>query len=323
MPHALDRSITREQRPQRKQVSRRQPISRRAIASPLSVPFKVATRPVHSVHDAALTLLDAAIETLRSGRDDGAVHAARKACKRVRAALRLLRECLGSDVYRRENKRIRDAAKPLTAVRDAFMLRKTLRAWPKRPPALQRGLDSEYRRERHALERRGARSALGRLTATREGLLDLPSIDSEAASVIAGVTSIYKAGRKTLRKARHRDDEVLHEWRKQAKYLLNQLGLLKSVFNAKFKKLHRRAADVAEVLGDDHDLGVLLTKLSASGAQDRSLMKNIKKRRRKLQALAFRRGKQLYRHSAKHIGAVMATRLLRSNESAGDSGSSK
>jgi CHAD domain-containing protein len=263
------------------------------------------------VHDAALTLLDGAIETLKSSDEDEVVHAVRKACKCTRAALRLLRECLGTTVYRRENEGVRDAAKPLTGVRDAFMLRKTLYTLNKRPLALQRGVNSEYREKRRSLQRSGARSALEQLARARERLLDLPSVGSEAESAVAGVRRVYKAGRKALRKARHSDDEALHEWRKQAKYLLYQLGLLETVFNAKFGKLRRRADKLAEVLGNDHDLGALIGKLRAY--DDRSLMKDIKKRRLRLQAYAFRLGRQLYRHSAKHIEATMAARLLRSN----------
>jgi CHAD domain-containing protein len=280
---------------------------------PQALDSNVATRPVHSVHDAALTLLDGAIETLRSSGDDEAVHAARKACNHVRAALRLLRECLGSAEYSRENKQIRDAAKPLTGLRDAFVLRKTLGTLNKPPLAFQRAVDSDYRKERRALARRGARSALDQLMGTRERLLDLPSIASEHESAIAGVRRVYKAGRKAHRNARDGDDEALHEWRKQAKYLRNEFGLLKTVFNAKFNTLHRRANDLAEALGDDHDLGVLLSKLRARQEQDRILMKSIKKRRHALQERAFRLGRKLYRRSAKHIEAAVAARLLRSN----------
>jgi hypothetical protein len=49
----------------------------------------LARRPVHSLHDAAVTLIDGAIDTLKSSTDDEAVHAARKTCKRARAALPL------------------------------------------------------------------------------------------------------------------------------------------------------------------------------------------------------------------------------------------
>jgi CHAD domain-containing protein len=224
-----------------------------------------------------------------------------------------MREDLGPGEYRRENSQIRDATRGLTAVRDAFILRKTLGTLPTGPLALQLGLNSEYRREWRALQRRGADSALGHLTASRERLIDLPSTESETASAIAGVTRVYRAGRKALRKARHRDDEALHAWRKQANDLLNQSGLLKAVFNAKFKKLNRRAEKLATALGDDHDLSVLTAKLRVFGAPNRALLKKIKKRRSKLQARAFRLGRKLYRQPPKRMEAVIAARLSRSN----------
>jgi CHAD domain-containing protein len=184
------------------------------------------------------------------------------------------------------------------------MLRRTLRTLPERPIPLRSGLDSEYRRGRQTLKRRGARIALEQLTATREKLVELPAADAEAASAIAGIGKVYRSGRKALWKARHTDDQALHAWRKQSKYLLNQLELLKSVFNVRFKKLRRRADQLAEALGDDHDLAVFISKLRLYEPQARPLGKYIKKRRRKLQARALRLGKQLYRHLAKHIEAA-------------------
>ena len=222
---------------------------------------QVASQPVHSLHDAALTLLDGAIETLGSGVDDEAVHAARKTCKRIRAALRLLRGCLGPRAYRRENRNVRDAAKPLAAVRDACMLRRILRTLPLRSAVMRRSLNADYRRERHALAERGAQNALEQIMATRARLVDLPAVDSEVASVIAGVRRSYKAGRKAYSKARSNDDKALHEWRKQSKYLLNQLELIKMVFDAEIKRLRRRAERLAETLGDDHDLDVLTKRM--------------------------------------------------------------
>jgi CHAD domain-containing protein len=111
-------------------------------------------RPIYSLHDAVLSLLDSAIAALSAEQSDEAVHKARKAAKRSRAALRLLRESLGPSGYHRGNRAIRDAAKPLTAVRDAFMLRKVLHRMPNRPRALEHGLKSEYLRERRSFKRR-------------------------------------------------------------------------------------------------------------------------------------------------------------------------
>jgi CHAD domain-containing protein len=260
---------------------------------------------IHSLRDATLNLLDSAIETLTSSRSDEAVHASRKASKRIRAALRLMRESLGPRAYRRENERVRDGARPLTAVRDAFMLRQCLRTVPVRSLALHRRLDAEYHRERNALESRGARTAVARFRTTRAELVDT-AMDSQVASAIAGVRKIYKAGRNACAQAQSRDDQALHELRKQTKYLLNQFELLHTVFNVKFKTLHRRAEQLADILGDDHDLGVLLSKVRRYDAANRRLAKHVLKRRHKLQAQALRLAEKLYRRSAKCIGTVIA-----------------
>ena len=98
-------------------------------------------------------MIGEAIAILESRHGDDAVHEARKVCKRIRAALRLLRESVGSGVYRRENSMVRGAAKPLTAVRDAFILRKTLRKLPQTPEILRQGLNSEYLEARLALSK--------------------------------------------------------------------------------------------------------------------------------------------------------------------------
>jgi len=305
-----DRPTTHKQRPRRRASRRRHAIVRRATVRSLSVPFKVAAQPVYSLHDAVLTLLDGAIETLCCGQDDEAVHAARKTCKRIRAGLRLLRGCLGARAYRHENRIVRGAAKPLTAVRDAFMLRRMLRTLPLRAAIMRRSLDSEYRRERHALTHRGVQNALGQIMATRERLVDLPTVDSEAESVVAGVRRSYKAGRKAYSRARSGNDQALHEWRKQTKYLLNQLELIDAVFHAEFKKLHRRAERLTVTLGDDHDLGVLANRMRRQEVNEPSLTKQISKRRSKLQARAFRVGKHVYRHSASRLAAGLRARLL-------------
>src|SRR5436190_24224574 len=68
--------------------------------------------------------LEKARRTLRdrgSGEDER-VHEVRRSLKKVRALLRLVRDGVGDDHYHRENERVRDAARPLTTVRDAKVL---------------------------------------------------------------------------------------------------------------------------------------------------------------------------------------------------------
>jgi CHAD domain-containing protein len=175
--------------------------------------------------------------------------------------------------------------------------------------ALQRGLDAEYHRERTAVETQGASSVIARLRTIRQRLADMPPLSPEAASAVAGVHRCYKAGRRACSRAKARDDRKLHELRKQAKYLLNQLELLHEVFEVDFNKLHRRADRLAAILGDDHDLGVLNAKLRGYDPANQRLRKIIKKRRRDLQSKALRIAKKLYRHPAKRIRARVAARL--------------
>jgi hypothetical protein len=67
--------------------------------------------------------MDKALALLRSrGGGDESVHDARKAFKKVRSVLRLVRDEIGEKTYHAENRRFRNAARPLTEVRDAKAL---------------------------------------------------------------------------------------------------------------------------------------------------------------------------------------------------------
>src|SRR5215470_11897599 len=58
----------------------------------------------------------------RGTTSDRSVHSARKELKKARATLRLLRDALGRSTYKKENAALRDAARPLSEVRDGRVL---------------------------------------------------------------------------------------------------------------------------------------------------------------------------------------------------------
>jgi CHAD domain-containing protein len=90
------------------------------------------------------TQIGAALEALgeRGLSSDETIHDTRKRLKRVRAGLRLLREAMGEGRYRRENALIRDAARPLTELRDAKVLLDALRSGDRsRAPRVDRSTD--------------------------------------------------------------------------------------------------------------------------------------------------------------------------------------
>jgi hypothetical protein len=80
---------------------------------------------------------------------DETVHSARKELKKAHATLRLLRDALGDAVYRQENAALRDAARPLSEVRDAKVVLDTLEM-----------LVERYGRSARALKLGGLRRAL-------------------------------------------------------------------------------------------------------------------------------------------------------------------
>lgn len=84
------------------------------------------------VRRAIVGRLDKAVERLREAGDGDvpaeAIHGARKDLKKARAALRLVREDLGEKTFKRENRALRDAARTLSASRDAEVKLATLDA---------------------------------------------------------------------------------------------------------------------------------------------------------------------------------------------------
>src|SRR4051812_6802853 len=63
-----------------------------------------------------------AVDQLGEDPQSAKIHSARKALKRARATLRLLRPAIGKDVYRQNNMALRDVARPLSQARDAEVL---------------------------------------------------------------------------------------------------------------------------------------------------------------------------------------------------------
>src|SRR5918996_5347350 len=81
--------------------------------------------------------LEMAIERLEGDSDEDlgtAVHEARKSFKRLRTTVRLARDELGDEVYRRENAAFRDAGRRLAGARDSQVLLEALAAISERYP---------------------------------------------------------------------------------------------------------------------------------------------------------------------------------------------
>jgi CHAD domain-containing protein len=239
---------------------------------------------------------------------DDAVHALRKDVKRARAALRLLRDAIGEDAYSRENIALRDLSRPLAPVRDARASLDTVRGLIRDTKEREvravlsserRALREERKRLRGAVEdARGLQAMARKLDHARERIARWRLPRDLWPVLRDGIERIYRRGRKALAKARSaRSDETLHEARKQVKYLAVALKILTAREAHRAARLGKRAGSIARRLGRDHDLAMVGQRLTvvAAGKPGKSLLDDLRRRRKKLQKKALKRAKRLYR----------------------------
>jgi CHAD domain-containing protein len=302
--------------------------SRRAAKAELGRARHFAQLPGEPLSEAlrrmTLGQLDLAIELLGGesggGRGDGrafdqkAIHDTRKALKRLRALVRLLRAELGERQYKREHAILRDAARRLAGARDAEVMVGTLDALLERHPReLGRRRPLLELRKRLVAERAAAeRATLGDRTTRGEVLRELSGLRERArqwdlperpgiALVERDLRRIYRDGRKRKRRvARGKDGSAraTHAWRKRVKDLRYAAEILGQ------RSLARRADKLAELLGEEHDLVVLAGLLPRPGRVPftgrrgrrarKALLARIARRRQRLRKRALREGERLY-----------------------------
>jgi len=258
-----------------------------------------------------------------------AVHEVRKRLKRVRAALRLMRAELGNDVYRALNYRLRDAARPLTQVRDPDMLVTTFEALAPQLAGVIDGVRSKVREMLIANERAARRAVLG-AAGTREAIesaiaavleeVDWPAARDDWTVFESGLRRVYRGGHRAFARALAQPTIAnLHEWRKQAKYLWHVLQLLEATWNGAEPGLTDRVHELSTALGDDHDLAVLAQTLAADplayGGHRalKPIVVAIERRRAEIQARAFELGRALYAERPSQFAQRIARHGTRSS----------
>ena len=250
---------------------------------------------------------------------DEAVHAARKALKKARAALRLLRDGIDETVYRSENSALRDSGRLLSPMREAQVSLSTFESLCARHAdalndsdlaAMRKKLQAQRNAARRAMmldKTSGLQSCVRMLKNCRDRARQAELSSCKATAIATGLQRIYRNGRQALAEARAcGHHEVLHEWRKQVKYLANAGAALVASGDAGLAVLTARAARLADALGDEHDLAVLHEFIARAGATEdprlRRMLKLIGRRRAQLQKRAFLLGGALY--DSKHAGII-------------------
>jgi CHAD domain-containing protein len=255
---------------------------------------------------------DLTIEALAQSDSEEGVHEARKSLKRLRALIRLLRVELGDDRYARVNAGLRDAGRSLAAVRDAAAIARVLETLVgdhADVSATEVGRACERLRAAQARAEPGtdAEATVERLNTIRRELAEFP-IRDELDPLLAGLRRSLHRGRRAARAAREQPTtEQLHAWRKRVKDLRHDAELLRDADPKRLRSIRAQARELADVLGEDHDLGLL----SRVAADCPTLVAQIARRRAALRARAFELGQELYARPPRRVVKRVRRRAAR------------
>jgi CHAD domain-containing protein len=257
-----------------------------------------------SAHEQLLAAETALTRDLEADPVD-AIHSTRKAVKKERALLRLIRGSVTRDDRRHENAALRQAARRLSGARDADVMLKTLDGLGDRYTGQFPHHEFAALRERlqdgagEGADPEAAAQAVAELRASRERIAGWKLQRGGWAGLEPGLRRSYRRGRTAFAVARREPTDVrLHDWRKRVKDLWYDLRLLEEVGGPSVHGQAKDAHALADLLGDDHDLAVLrerLVGISGGVAADvDAVLGLLDHRRSQLQAQAVALGERVY-----------------------------
>jgi CHAD domain-containing protein len=278
----------------------------------------------------SLDQFDLALTGLRgqSVSRDVAIHEMRKASKRIRALLRMVRPVIGERVFKAENGALRDAARLVSGVRDGAVLVEAVGRMRGRyghllAPGVFVDLEDRLRRRHQRMLSRVLNDddvlehVVGELHRARSRYaawpveLEDPSfpigrsgrkpITNSFSSIGPGIAATYREGQKQMKSAiAAPTPEHFHAWRKRVKYLRHQVEIVSPVWPEVVGGLATSLSHLGDVLGDDHDQSELV-RLVASlpelmpDPDERNLLVALsQQRRRELQGAAVVMGRRIY-----------------------------
>lgn len=200
---------------------------------------------------------------------DKSVHNARKALKKIRAVLRLVRDELGEEAYQRENLSYRNAGRLLSGLRDQYVMVQTIDELREdhageiaadTVAAVQSALAAQHeaRRKRLFADSKPIQRAIIQIELARQRISAWPIEQDGYVAVRKGLRRTYKRGRKRMRDA-YADPapEHFHEWRKRVKYHWYHMRMLTPLWPTVLSKIAEDIHEAADYLGDAHDIAEL------------------------------------------------------------------
>lgn len=210
--------------------------------------------------------IDVALQALRSGEDrEKAVHTARKRLKELRALVRLVGPVMKR--AKSEDREFRDIGRLLSGSRDAAVTARTFDSLVAGAKTVLDAATNDRVRAHIASPggETGTEKAIARLEAARERVSRwrLPGDGFKPAA--KGLAVTYARAREAAKGAFEAGDDVderLHDLRKRVKAHAAHLDLLTPLWPTVLKRQAKAASQLAEALGEHHDLAVLAERLA-------------------------------------------------------------
>lgn len=255
-----------------------------------------------------------------------AIHSARQSYKRLRGLLRLIRPA-SEAFYADQNRRLRDAGRGLAGARNLTAMIEAvdrIAATEKSPQAFA-GVRTALEAERATFAARqedfvhDLSAARGKTAAAGDAFAQFRMMPgtTPAAFFGRGVAATYRQARKAFKRARRaRTSTAFHELRKQTKYHHAHLRLL-SRFALSGKRHRRAVKDLADCLGELHDIDMLLDRIDgepllAAPAKERAgLRKALRAERDRLVPKVLKMAAPLFRSGPRRYHRKAVKRLSR------------
>jgi CHAD domain-containing protein len=246
----------------------------------------------------ALQELDGSVDVAKH------VHESRKAIKRLRALLRLVRPAIGDKAFKARTAALRDVALALSAHRDHSILDETITKLERHAGNEHGALLAEVRRLAAPAHASGGDLDATTVGALRDSLvregqrLDKLKFKSAAGTTFApGLQHSYERGRTALSKACKKPSDLsFHDLRKASQWHWRHMALLSRAWPEYFEVRVAAARELSQILGDDHDLAVLsaAAKHVLAGPERAQIEQLIRDRQEALRREAHPRAQRLF-----------------------------
>ncbi len=273
--------------------------------------------------DAAQRLLAVAALTVETEAE--AIHAARKACKRVRTMVRLLYYALGPLQGRVVSEQVAHTARQLSSVRDEQMLSATLGKLREETDdaELLQQIEQVSRSllplSQASIENMLRQQVLQELRDLRSRVDGLGLVLPLGKAITKGVARLWRRMRQAYRVVHTMPStENFHRTRKRIKDCFYAVCLLRPLRPRRMVHLKKNLERLADDLGFEHDLAILAERIRydpfVSASSSAHLLTHVAIRRERLQHAAHRQIRSLWRWSPKRLAKVMCRTLRKADE---------